>query len=81
MTAQTITREDLAALAAREGIRLDKANDVLELCMLVGNALFRLPANQRGYAKTLILAALLDRTPERIEAVMATVFPQEARHV
>lgn len=80
MTA-TVTREDLMALAQREGIRLDKANDALELVMLLGNALFRLPANQRGNAKMLTLAALLDRTPERIEAMMAAVFPKETRHV
>lgn len=77
MTTQTIIREDLVALAAREGVRLDKANDALELCMLVGSALFRLPANQRGQAKTLILAALLDRTPERQAAMLAALFPQE----
>lgn len=76
-----ITREYLVALAQRDGIRLDKANEALELVMLVGNALFRLPANQRGHAKMLTLAALLDRSPERVEAMMAVVFPQEASHV
>jgi len=76
-----ITREDLVALADREGVRLDKADEALELAMLVGNALRRLPPNQLGQAKMLTLAALLDRTPERIEAMMTAVFPQEARHV
>ena len=76
-----VTREYLTALAQRDGIRLDKADDAIELAILVGNALFRLPPNQRGEAKMLTLAALLDRTPERVEAMMTAVFPQEARHV
>lgn len=73
-----VTREYLVALAQRDGIRLDKANEALELVMLVGNALFRLPANQRGDAKMLTMAALLDRSPERIDAMMRVLFPQEA---
>lgn len=76
-----ITREDLGALADREGVRLDKADDALELAILVGSALFRLPPNQRREAKMLTLAALLDRTPERIDAMMRVLFPQENRHV
>ena len=76
-----VTREDLVALADREGIHLQAAGNAIELAILVGNALYRLPANQRGHAKLLTMAALLDRSPERIDAMMRVLFPQEARHV
>lgn len=76
----SITPEHLIALAQREGIRLDKANEALELVMLLGNALSRLPANQREHAKQLMLAAMLERTPERTEAMLYVLFPQKVCH-
>lgn len=76
----TITREDLMALADREGIPRDKVSEAMELVMLLGNALSRLPANQRANAKQLTRAALLERTPERIEAMLNALYPQEVCH-
>lgn len=76
-----ITREVLLALADREGIKLEKADTAIELAILVGNALSRLPVRQRDHAKQLTLAAMLDRSPERIQAMLSAVFPQEASHV
>lgn len=77
---ETITREVLLALADREGIELEKADTAIELAILVGNALSRLPVRQRDHAKQLTLAAMLDRSPERIQAMLSAVFRQEVRH-